>query len=87
MEDVVHAGNRALCVCNPTFPVIAASAADSGPDAAWPLPAGPECGAAAGFSWRLPGDASCAKSARTYVRQAIAGLRLPEELIDDVALA
>lgn len=83
----MHAGNQPLRVCNPTSLVITASAADSDPDAAWPRPAGQDGGSAAGFSWRLPGDPSCARSARTYVRQATAGLRLPNELTDDAELA
>jgi hypothetical protein len=42
---------------------------------------------AAAWSWRLPGNASCARTARAHVRQALADLRMPGELIDDAAVA
>jgi hypothetical protein len=83
----VHAGNQALRVGALTSPVITKRAA-VGPDPyAAGLPSGEHGDATAGFSWRLPGDASCARAARTHVRQALAELQMPEDLIDDAALA
>jgi hypothetical protein len=84
----VHAGNQALPVCALTSPAgTEDSAAGPAPDAPWPPPAGQDGGAAAGFAWRLPGDRGCARSARAHVRQALAGLQMPEELTDDAELA
>jgi len=42
---------------------------------------------AGGLSWRLPDDASCAGTARAHLRQALADLQMPGELIDDAAVA
>jgi hypothetical protein len=86
----VHAGNQALRVCTRASAVTAAGVT-AGPasDFTWfpGNPADQDDNATAGFAWRLPDDPSCAGSARAYVRQALAGLRLPEELIDDAELA
>lgn len=40
-----------------------------------------------GLSWRLPDDASCAGTARAHIRQALADLQMPGELVHDAALA
>jgi hypothetical protein len=40
-----------------------------------------------GLSWRLPDDASCAGTARAHMRQALADLQMPGELIHDAAVA
>jgi hypothetical protein len=40
-----------------------------------------------GLSWRLPDDASCAGTARAHIRQALADLQMPGELIYDAAVA
>ncbi len=42
---------------------------------------------AVGLSWRLPDNASCASTARAHIRQALADLQMPGELIDDAAVA
>ena len=84
----MHAGNQALPVCALTSPVITeSSAAAPAPDAAWLRSAGQDGGAAAGFAWPLPDDRRCSRSARGHVRQALAGLRLPQGLVDDAELA
>ena len=84
----MHTGNQSLPVCALTSPVITeSSSADPAPDAAWPPHADQDGGAAAGYTWRLPGDRGCARSARAYVRQALADLQMPRELMDDAELA
>jgi hypothetical protein len=83
----VHAGNRALPVCDLKSPVTTEGSAGPAPGAAWPAPTGPDGGAPTGFSWKLPADPTCARSARTHVRQSLAGLLMPQELIDDAELA
>jgi hypothetical protein len=42
---------------------------------------------AVGLSWRLPGNASCARTARAHIRQVFGDLQMPGELIDDAAVA
>jgi hypothetical protein len=42
---------------------------------------------ASGLFWRLPDDASCAGAARAHIRQALADLQMPGELIYDAAVA
>ena len=82
----MHAGNRALHVSARTSAVAAAGpASDSSRFSGDPADQGDN--ATAGFAWRLPDDPGCAKSARVYVRQALAGLQLPERLIEDAELA
>ncbi len=85
----MHAGDQALRARARTAPVTTAGAAAADPawDAVWSLPGGRDGAGAAGFSWRLPGDPGCARSARTHVRQALGGLRLAQRLIDDTELA
>jgi hypothetical protein len=83
---IVHAENQALRVCTRASAVTTAGP-DS--DSTW-FPgnsADQDGGAAPGFAWRLPDDPGCARSARAYVRQALAGLRLPKKLIEDAELA
>ncbi len=41
----------------------------------------------AGLSWPLPADASCARAARGFAREAWVAFRLPAELLDDTVLA
>ncbi|MGH3169031.1 MAG: ATP-binding protein [Trebonia sp.] len=86
----MHAGNRALNVNARTSVVTAADAegdpaprADRFPDD----PAGEDGGGTAGAAWKLPDGPTCAKRARTHVRQALSVLRLPESLISDAELA
>lgn len=85
----MHAGNRALRVPFQAPAVICG-------DADGPVPGAARCpgntasrdgDTAAGLAWRLPDDPSCAGKARACVRQTLAGLRLPEELISDAELA
>ncbi len=40
-----------------------------------------------GLSWPLPADASCARAARGFAREAWEAFRLPAELLDDTVLA
>ncbi len=40
-----------------------------------------------GWSWRLPDDASCAGAARAHIRQTLADLQMPGDLIHDAAVA
>jgi len=87
----VPAGNQAPPACARRSAVsTAGEPAASAVTAAWVpgQPAGPgEDGPAAGASWRLPADASCASTARAHLRQALADLQLPGTLIDDAAVA
>jgi len=86
----VHAGNRVLRVCTWASAVTAAGAT-AGPasdSTCFPgNPANQDDNAITGFAWRLPDDPGCARSARAHVRQALAGLRLPEKLVEDAELA
>lgn len=86
----MHPGNWALRMHVPTPSIIAAGTDGSPAVAGGAFPGDPACRdgtAAAGAAWRLPDDPTCARSARSHTRRALAGLRLPENLISDAELA
>lgn len=81
------AGNQGLSAGARQFPVTAAAGLVTPPASARGLCSQRDGLPAAGLSWRLPGNASCARTARAHIRQVLADMQMPGEVIDDAAVA